>query len=243
MKHTIHNEIPSYLCDSADVMHTWAAVRLCQEVSEYHANKLGVGFNSLIDNNLAWVIVRSYYELLRRPRAFEPVELNTWARGNDGLFAFRDYSMFDAEGKELLRGTSYWTLIDYTQRRAVRLKDHIQAYTVVDECATERQSLDRLRVAPFADEDRAFSMTTRHSMIDHTNHVNNSEYIKWIFDALHEQGFDETRPFSVELNFQHETKPGDTVAVYVRRDDERTYSAQVTNSTGLSALAKINFLS
>ena len=37
-------DIPSYLCDIDDHLHTWAAVRLCQEVTEYHGNATGIGF-------------------------------------------------------------------------------------------------------------------------------------------------------------------------------------------------------
>ena len=241
MVYKMEQEVPSYLCNRADRLHPWAAVRLCQEVTEYHSNSLGAGFESLMEHNRAWVIVRSYYEFHRHARVFEKVMLNTWPRGNDGLFAFRDYRITTPTGEVLLTGTSYWTLIDYTQRRAVRLKDFINAYETTDELATNRASLGRLAMPEFTESDVVVQFTAQHSMIDHTQHVNNSEYIKWIFDALNLKGFDDSQAFSLELNFQHETKPGDNIAVAVKTV-ENGYYAQVTNSFGTSVNAYVQLL-
>ena len=153
MIYKLEQDTPSYLCDRTDRLHPWAAVRLCQEVTEYHSNSLGVGFDNLVKQNRAWVIIRSYYEFLRRPLAYEKVMLNTWPRGNDGLFAFRDYRVLSEAGEILLNGTSYWTLIDFSNRRAMRLKDFINAYEAHDELATGREKLDRLRTPQFDDSD------------------------------------------------------------------------------------------
>ena len=238
MIYSMHQDVPSYLCDRNDRLHPWAAVRLCQEVTEYHSNTLGVGFDKLVADNRAWVIVRSYYEFLSRPAAFEKVTLNTWPRGNDGLFAFRDYRINDADGNVLLTGTSYWSMIDFERRRVLRLGSYIDAYEVHDELATGKTTIDKIQMPEFEEADSIVCMQSRHSMIDHTGHVNNSEYIKWIFDALNELQFDFDRPFSLTLNFQHETKPGDTVNVMARHLGD-TFFAQVTNSQGIGVTAKI----
>lgn len=238
MVYSMEQTVPSYLCDRYDRLHPWAAVRLCQEVTEYHGNSVGGGFDKLVEQNRAWVIVRSYYEFHRRPAAFEKVMLNTWPRGNDGLFAFRDYRVVDGQGLTMLTGTSYWTLIDYAQRRAVRLRDYINVYDITDELATGRERLDRIAMPTMDTPDYFYDIQARHSMIDHTSHVNNSEYIKWIFDALAECGFDANQPFSLELNFNHETKPGDTAKISVKRVDDSIY-ALVTNSVGTSVTASI----
>ena len=238
MVYTLEQVVPSYLCDDGDKLHPWAAVRLCQEVTEYHGNSVGGGFNTLVEQNRALVIVRSYYEFLRRPAAFEKVMLNTWSRGNDGLFAFRDYRVGSQQGDVVMTGTSYWTLIDYSMRRAVRLRDFTNVYETTDELATSRVQLDRLVVPPMDKPDFHTSLKARHSMIDHTGHVNNSEYIKCIFDALAECGFDADRPFSLELNFQHETKSDDTLDVAVSRIDD-AWHALVSNSVGTGVVAII----
>ena len=240
MIYRITQDTPSYLCDRNDRLHAWAAVRLCQEVSEYHSNSTGIGFQ-LMSQNRAWVIVRSYYEMLRRANSFENITLNTWSRGSDGLFAFRDYRIVNQSGEVLLTGTSYWTLIDFNQRRAVRLKGYFDNYEYHDECATSRQTLVRLAMPQMNDDDTVFQQVVRDSIIDHTQHVNNSEYIKLIFDALADTSFDSDRPFSLELNFNHETRPGDTLTVQLKEQVD-AYYAQILNAQGSSVTARMAYL-
>ena len=93
-------EVPSYLCDIDDRLHVWAAVRLCQEVTEYHGNATGIGFKTLVQQNRAWVITHAYYNIYRLPMAFEKIMLNTWSRGNNGLIASRDYRVLTEGGEE-----------------------------------------------------------------------------------------------------------------------------------------------
>ena len=241
MVYTIEQQTPSYLCDRNDKLHIWAAVRLCQEVTEYHGNSTGIGYSELLEQNRAWVIVRSYYEIYRRADSFEKISWNTWSRGTDGLFAFRDYRVNDAEGNIIMTGTSYWTLIDFSQRRAVRIKDAIKGYGFVDDFATDRHSLGKLTMPSFDESDTAFSIIARNSLIDHTQHVNNSEYIKMIFDALADRDFDMDKPLGIELNFQHETKPGDTLTIRIK-ESEGSYYAQAVNSQGVSVNAVVKHI-
>lgn len=240
MVYSITQDTPSYLCDRNDKLHAWAAVRLCQEVSEYHSNSTGIGMQ-LMEQNLAWVIVRSYYEIHRRAVSFEKITLNTWSRGSDGLFAYRDYRIVNQSGETLLTGTSYWTLIDFNQRRAVRLKDAMRYYEYHDEFATSRQSLSKLAMPKMDEEDIVFQQVVRDSVIDHTQHVNNSEYIKMLFDALAGTTFDSDKPFCLELNFNHETRPGDTLSVLLKESDGAYYS-QIMNAQGISVTARVAYI-
>lgn len=234
-------DIPSYLCDIDDHLHTWAAVRLCQEVTEYHGNATGIGFKTLLAQNRAWVIVRGLYNVYRLPDAFEHVELSTWSRGNNGLIAFRDYRMVNDRGEELLTGTSQWPLIDMTTRRALRLHDFIADYENHDILATEHTSIDKIALPEMTDNDLLTTHKASFSMVDHTRHVNNSEYIKLMFDCLHEVGFDPHKPFCLELNYQLETRPGELIKVFHRTVDG-IHFVRIDNPRAVSVTARISLL-
>lgn len=231
-------EVPSYLCDRKDRLHPWAAVRLCQEVSEFHSKATGIGYEELLSQNRIWIISRAYYIIYRRPEAFEKIMLSTWSRGNDGLFAFRDYRMRDAKGETLLAGTTYWPLIDYTTRRPLRLKDVLSDYEYRQEEATNHSVLERLRLPDMSEPDGRFDQLALFSLIDHAQHVNNSEYVKLTFDSLMQTDFYIDKPFSLEINYQHETQPDDTLSVSRKRMDGATF-IQISNSRGLSVAAKV----
>lgn len=237
-----HIEIPSYLCDINDRLHTWAAVRVCQEVTEHHGNSTGIGFYKLLERNHAWVITRSLYNIYRLPNAFEAIDLSTWSRGNNGLIAMRDYRMNAADGELLLTGTSYWAMIDMTSRRVVRLTDEIVGYENHDILATEHASLDKIKLpADIASEAPSLQTPATFAMLDHTRHVNNSEYIKLIFDVLHDKGFDTQRPFTLELNFNLESRLGEQLTIHHRMLDGVHY-LQITNPRSLSVTARVSLL-
>lgn len=231
-------ETPAYLCDRRDKLHPWAAVRLCQEVSEFHSKTTGIGYEELLRQNRIWIISRAYYIIYRRPMAFEKIMLSTWSRGNDGLFAFRDYRMTNAEGETLMTGTTYWLMIDYTTRRPIRLKEAMATYEYHDEEATNHSVLDRLRLPDMSNPDGQFEQLALYSLIDHAQHVNNSEYVRLVFDSLMQTEFDIDKPFSLEMNYQHETQPNDMLSVLRKQDNGATF-VQISNSHGLSVAAKI----
>lgn len=238
--YTMEFAIPSYLCDVDDRLHPWAAVRLCQEVSEYHTNGLHIGFADLQRQGRAWVLTRARYEFRRRPSAFEAVRLSTWSRGNDGLYALRDYEMVAAStGEPLISGTSYWPIIDMQTRRVVRLHELLADFPHCERCATGRSGLERLRPASVDGQEPVMEVTARYSMVDHTRHVNNAEYNKWIVDALHATGVSLDSGFALELNYNRETPPGDRARVWVSALPEGGYAAQVGNSTGVAVVARV----
>lgn len=232
-------EIPSYLCDVDDRLHVWAAVRLCQEVTEYHGNATGIGFKTLLEQNRAWVITRAFYDVKRLPDAFEKVQFKTWSRGNNGLLAFRDYMVTAENGEVLLTGTSSWAMIDMTQRRVLRLNDLIANYENHSDKATEFDVLPRLMTPKMTDEDIVMRRTVSFAMLDHTQHVNNSEYIRMIFDYLYEAKiFSSDRPFRLDLSYHMESRFDENLVLMYRQDDNR-HSLQIDNPRALSVTAQV----
>lgn len=234
--YSLELETPAYLCDRHDRLHPWAAVRLCQEVSEAHSKATGIGYEELIAQNRIWIISRAYYIIYKRPKAFEKVMLSTWSRGNDGLFAFRDYRMENEAGETLLIGTTYWPMIDYTTRKPIRLKEVMVNYEYCPEEATDHSVLERLRLPDMSEPDNSYNQIALYSLIDHAQHVNNSEYVRLAFDSLSD--FDLDQPFSFEINYQHETQPDDTLSV-LRKQADGVHWIQISNSQGLSVMAKV----
>lgn len=232
-------DIPSYLCDVDDRLHVWAAVRLCQEVTEYHGNATGIGFTTLLAQNRAWVITRAYYNIIRLPMSFERVVLSTWSRGNNGLIAYRDYLMETPDGERLLEGTSCWPMIDMTTRRVLRLNDIIANYENHSQCATPFETLPKLHVSEMGDENLVATHNVRYTMLDHTQHVNNSEYIKLLFDCLQTNGFSTDGKFSLSIAYNHESRLGDTLNVY-RKHEQNVDEMKITNSRGPSITAVIS---
>ena len=234
----IEQEVAAYLCDRKDRLHPWAAVRLCQEISEAHSRAMGVGYEELMKRNSIWILSRAYYNIYKRPEAFENIILSTWSRGTDGLFAFRDYRMTNEAGETLLTGTTYWPMIDYTSRKPIRLKEIMAHYECCMEEATDHSVLERLRLPDMSNPDVHFEQPAMFSMIDHAQHVNNAEYIRLVFDTLMQTNFDLDKPFSLELNYQLESRPGEMLNIS-HTTVENTHFVQIDNPRSTSVVARV----
>lgn len=233
--------IPSYLADRHDRLQMWGCARLLQEVAEHHTSATHIGFHDLIKDNKAWVLSRMFYQINRRPSVSDNVMLNTWSRGTDGLFALREFDMCDEKGSTLVSATAYWVVIDYTKRRVTRLHEIMEGYEHHDCCATDRVALGKIPAQDFSSNEPVATIPIKDSMLDHTNHVNNSEYIKWIFDNLPE-GLSSDQIQSIEIDYIGETQPNDIVKIF-RSLNENSIFFQISNSRGVSITAKLLFLS
>lgn len=229
---------PNYLCDQYDNLSPWSAVRLFQEIACLHSMTHSIGFSELIKQGRAWVICRAYYRFDRLPHEAEPVTLKTWSRGTDGLFAFRDSQILDQQGNAIVASTTYWVIIELSTRHVVRMHDFMDSFKYYDGFATECQRLDRLRIpkgSVLGDPVAQFNVVP--SMLDHTNHVNNAEYVRWIFDTL-PQGTNIDKPYRLFLEYQQETQPSEQVTIHSLPTPEATYF-RISNPRATAVIAKL----
>lgn len=248
--------IPNYLCDCRDTLTMWGLARLLQESAGHHAETAQMGFRQLIERGKAWVLCRMYYEVNRLPMEGETVTVRTWSRGTDGLFAFREFQLLDDKGVAATCST-YWVIIDMATRKAVRIRDYWAGIDTHADCATSRESLDRLRIP--RDVGEAVTMAqfpVKPSMLDHTFHVNNAEYIKWVFDNLppteampgkaaesvqesHLWQYPGMNPFRFAIEFLTETQPTESVQVdaYGTPAEGGTCFFKITNTRTVAVVA------
>lgn len=212
MYYTHEYIIPNFLCDQHDTLTMWGVARLFQEVAGLHVDYEGVGFSTLIREGKAWVLCRAFYEVDRLPHEAEQIKLKTWSRGTDGLFAFREFQMFDSQGRLLVSSTAYWAVIDIESRHVMRIQDMMSRFESHPEYATSCETLPRLRMPKGIEVPAVAQFPVRPSMLDHTGHVNNAEYVKWIFDYLPEKDYQEA-PFRFKIEYLLETKPSEDVTL------------------------------
>ncbi|MBQ6069362.1 MAG: hypothetical protein IJK84_07665 [Bacteroidales bacterium] len=214
---------PNYLCDQYDNLSPWAVVRLFQEIACHHSETHSIGFSELIRQGRAWVVCRAYYRFDRLPHEAEPITLKTWSRGTDGLFAFRDSQILDGEGNAVVASSTYWAIMELGSRHVMRMHDFMDSFKYYDGYATDKQRLDRLRMPKDVGEPQQVAQfKVVPSMLDHTNHVNNAEYVRWIFDTL-PQGSNIATPYHLCIEYLQETQPGEMVTIHSLPTAQGTY--------------------
>ena len=186
--------------------------RAMETAAVNHTTNLHVNFFDLDPFNMAWVISRTKIKFHRFPTSGEKVILHTWPKGiQQKIFFMRDFQFFDAQGKNLADATAAWVLIDKKARKFLppqALKNKLpenDGRFAMNETLTKIAPLDGLV------EKRVEKPAYSH--VDMLGHVNNTCYIDWICDCFSMETHASQKLDWLQINFLHEIKPGDPVAV------------------------------
>lgn len=213
IKYTEKHTIPCYDTDAAWRLKPTSFMNMAQEAAGRHAVHLGFGYDDLIKTNTAWILSRVHVEFIDTPKWRENITLNTWHKGLNRLFFLRDFVLTDDEGKERVKATTSWLVLNLETRRLVRDPKLIEEGTVCTENALETPA-DKVQMPKDAELELVRTHHVSYSDIDTNGHTNNAMYMQWSMNAV---GYDITSSRPVKeftINFNHETKAGDHVEIY-----------------------------
>lgn len=205
--------IPCYDTDASWRLKPTSFMNLAQEAAGLHAVHLGFGYDDLIVNNTAWILSRVHIEFLDTPKWRENITLTTWHKGLNRLFYLRDFILTDGNGKERVKATTSWLVLNLETRRLVRDPQLMEEGTVNLENAIETPA-DKVQLPKDVEPVLAFEHVVGYSDVDMNGHANNAMYMQWAMDAV-DYDIASARPVrELTINFNHETKAGDSVALY-----------------------------
>ena len=220
--------IHSYEVDQESRLSIVSAINYFQESAWRNAEVLGLGFKELYAKDRFWVLSRLYVEMYRYPLWGDTIQLETWPKGMEGIFALRDFRIKSADGNELLgAGVTAWLIIDGTSHRLQRV-DHI----CDDMPHYPQNALDHQpgRVALASTMLTQTRIIVGYTDLDVNRHVNNVCYLNWAVNYLPVDKKALTVR-SAEINFLSEARLHHPVEILYGSDDERTWICSLRNST------------
>lgn len=205
-----------------------------QTIASMHAQSLGVGFDDMLVKNLLWITMRIKYKIICQPKANEKLLLFTYPQAKNNVEFDRDYEIKSKDGKTLIVATSKWCLLDATTRRLARMTNVDVPVVQGKEPLFCEKFLKTETFIPNGKPN--FSYKVSEKDIDKNGHMNNTVYAKLAFDALEKGVF--IKQF--QINFLHEAMFGDTLEVFVKKEEENFVIVGKLDGddTSFSALAK-----
>ena len=213
LKYTQNFHIPCYNTDAAWRLKPAAFMDLAQEAAGLHAVELGFGYEDLIKNNTAWILSRVNIKFVDTPLWRDDVTLTTWHKGANRLFFLRDFIMTDKEGKERVKATTSWLVLNLETRRLVRDPMLMEEGTVCTENVIETPA-DKVQMPKDVPAELVLEHAVAYSDVDMNNHTNNAMYMQWAMDAVDYETASTKAVKEITINFNRETKAGDVVAIY-----------------------------
>lgn len=205
--------IPCYDTDAAWRLKPSAFMNLAQEAAGQHAVYLGFGYDDLIVSNTVWILSRLNIKFLDTPLWRDEITLTTWHKGLNRLFYIRDFVLTDKDGKERVKATTSWLVMNLENRRLVRDPKLVDMDGICTDDAIETPA-DKVQMPKDIEAEYVMDHRVSYSDVDTNGHTNNAMYMQWAMDTV-EYKIASTRPVKeVTINFNHETKAGDIVSLY-----------------------------
>ena len=214
--------IPCYDTDASGRLKPASFMNLAQEAAGQHAVYLGFGYDDLIATNTAWILSRVHIRFVDTPMWKDDVVLTTWHKGANRLFFVRDFRLTDKEGRTRVEATTSWLVMNLETRRLVRDPQLREGSECLEDIIATPAG--KVQMPKDVEPQLMFEHLVAYSDIDVNGHANNAMYMQWAMDAV-DYDIASTRPVKeVTINFNHETKAGDVVALYksiIKTEDGR----------------------
>jgi acyl-ACP thioesterase len=221
-------EIHSYDVDFEKRATAEAICRWFLEAAWNHAEQLGVGYAELARRECLWVLARLFFQVEDRPDWGERIQLVTWPRGINGLFALRDFEVCRENGTRLVAGTSSWLILDTHHHRPQRIVKSLPRIPPPFPRMAAGRDAKKLPDLELTATD--FTTAIHYSDIDVNLHVNSARYIGWLLDAYSAKFHRDHLLSSIEVNYLNETLWGDSVSHLLHQQSPTEFSHSIAKS-------------
>ncbi len=237
--HTHNLTIHSYEIDFNSRLNIFSLFNYFQEIAWEHAGILHFGLEDLSKRNLFWVLSRVKVEIERLPLWNENIRLVTYPRSIDGIFALRDYEIYDSNNNKIISGSSSWLILSAQSRRPVRLTDLGLNFISNDRKAL---SANASKIADVMGNPISTDyLTVKPSDFDVNFHVNNARYIEWAYNSLGFNHHKENILKTVEVNFLAEGKESNCLNVDLFHLSEKENTVVVKRVDDNRELCRVYF--
>lgn len=226
------HRVRHHLCGPDGNIKLPALLDLFQDAAAEHAGSLGCGMDELNDLRYLWVLYRLEMQVLRPPRLGEEITVRTYPTGVHKLFAVRQYAVRDAEERLVVRGTSFWLVLNAANLRPV------PPARVLDPEKLDDPGLERYFDFDAAKHDASAlpalgeTFTVRHSDIDLNKHLNNAVYSRVAVDWLGKLTGRFVLPENFRIDFTHAGKLGDVIHGFGAVSPEGSFRLEGRSASG-----------
>ncbi|MCD7748919.1 MAG: thioesterase [Oscillospiraceae bacterium] len=205
-------------CDMFRRLKPSALLTMFQDCSEDLTEHWGVGLDRMLDSGLIWVVARASCQVKELPRHGQPVAFRGWAgRSRMGIYPYQ-YHIEDEAGRELITGSSLWTLADcQTHSMMGRNVPRLELPSPEGPDA----ALPKMPYIPSPKDFETVRRRVLYSETDINGHLTNAKYMDWVCD-LAPQEFHKAHPITgLRIDYRAECRPGEDIPLDWAMDDTR----------------------
>ena len=208
-------QITTNMLDCHDCLKMSTLLDVAQEVAGDHAEELGCGFETMIKQDLIWVIVRNYVEIIKKPINFKEIEVVTYPL-KPRFVEFNRETEFYHDGELFAVSRSTWMLINIKDF-SVKAPDFFKGFD--DDLGYFKRRIRKLPVIEKSQLQKVKEVEVLYSMLDHNGHMNNTKYVDFYLDIFRPE-------FSVktlQIEYIKQSFLDDKLSLYIKENDGKRY--------------------
>lgn len=201
-----------------------AILEMLENIATRHSDEVGYGIKGVEKTKLSWILLDWKLEVINRPKYGQTLTINTWAKGVEKFFTYRDYEIYDENNNLCVIATSKWVLINLENGKMTRLTTEIiDPYKPEEKNVFPTEKLDKLEMPKEFTSDITYKVTRRD--IDINNHMHNLYYLDLAYEALPEEVY-QARPFNhIRITYKKEIKLRRYYSLCLHKPRWKTYSS------------------
>jgi len=214
--------------DASGELNPVAICKYLMETASQHAERSGFGYEAAITHQQLWVIVRLIVKMKKYPVWGETIFVETWASGLKGLYAFRDYQIFNEKKEIIGEAVSTWMVINMNTRRPQEVnivKEHLH---LINQEKALGYFPDKIGVPQKSKE--VFIHRVRYNDIDFHQHVNNNRYMEWAINAIPLDKINNSTIRSFQINFMSEAVLNNEIRIEYSNEDDIVQGLRVKDN-------------
>lgn len=184
-----------------------------------HSNKVNNGMN----NKTTWILLAWKVKVIKRPKYSETVNVKTWSRSMDKIYAYRDYNIYNENNELVAIASSKWIYLDIESGKILKLsEDFANQYEQELVYAfenPEEAEFNKLKEPETYNSFVEFKITR--NMIDTNHHLHNIYYLDIAKEVIPEKYFIENEFDNFEIMYKKEIKCGEIVKAFYTKEAEK----------------------
>ncbi len=193
-----------------------AAMTSFMDIATVHAQKLGIGYDSLQKNNLVWITTKTMVEIYRAPDFMQEVEVSTWVEGQKNGRSYRDYAIRDEKGSLLVAGKTEWTALDTVKRIPISADNIVPQDLEIHEAVCNKDF--RMINHDFSDSEKLGTYKVSSIDVDFIGHMNNISYVKAFLSCFSSKQLKENPIKHFEISYVSQCFEGNTIEFRIKRN-------------------------
>ncbi len=184
-----------------------------QDVASLHAENLGLGVESLQENQgVTWVLVKILVQMDKFPNLNEEITVETWPQEPKKLEFERDFIVRDVEGNVIGRAISSWVIMDIETREIRKTELFPGRFPPFNPNRAIEGKIGKIKaIGPLQE---VYQKVIGYSDIDINGHLNNSKYIDYITDCFSIERHGQYTVDTIQVSYISEALAGDKITFY-----------------------------